>query len=1234
MTSFTVNTILEKTVNRDKDFRYMATSDLLSELQKESFKPDSEGEKKICRAILKLLNDSSSDVQGLAVKCLSPLVRKVHDQQVDEIMVELVNQVLKGKEEQRDICSIGLKTVVVEMPASAGQQAVRQLTPRLVSGIKQDTLEVKLECMDILNDLLKRFGSNLKEEESHSCLDALFAQLGSTKAATRKRAISCIASLSAALPDRLLGQLVTSVVEKMKGSGISLDLRRTYIQTLSAISRSGGYRLGKQLELVVPLVLRQCSPSKEGGDPEMVEACLQAFESFLLRCPKEVVTYENDITKTTIHFLKYDPNYADDDEEMEDADDDEEEDMDDNDGDAEYSDDDDVSWKVRRAAAKVLSAIIVSRPHRLAALVPEIAPELISRFKEREENVKMDVFATFNELLVQVGAGRQPDLGADAMAVDGDAVSPAAAALLHEVPRLIKAISRQLKARTVKTRIAAFHTLRQLTSSLPGCLATHAAALVPGVEKAFKDAASNNLRIEALSFMQLALSSHAPCVFQPHVAHLLPIVLTLVNDRYYKITAEALRVCTGFVKVLRPYPPAEDFAFRPLVPPLFSTVKGRLTAQDQDQEVKECAIVCMGTAICHLGDACSSELASTLAIILERLRNEITRVTAVKTFAALATASIDSGLTSPLAGGSGTVLQAVVAELASFLRKSNRPLRQASLSALDTIMSTHGKHLTQSDYDAVLDEMPSLVVEGDMHIAHLALALATTVVNTNAAAVVPKLAEKVQPKALALLQSALLQGQPLRSLLNYFGALVAHGTPPLDFVSLTTQLLALTSSPCALSKHSFEAISQAVAACCTAAPQPAQRAAMVAAFVRQLEPNEPAPKRVFALLCLGEIGAKNDLSSVDGLVDALMAAFAANSEEVKNAASFALGNIAAGNLPHYLPHLLREVNSSTHEYLMLYAIKDMVSSGEAQLGAYAEQMLPCLFAFSEREEEGVRNVAAECLGKLAAVAPAVVLPAIEARLDHPNPSARSVAVNAVRVLISEGGGAAASSASINKFLLALGDTDLKVRRGALLALNCVARNRPQAIRESLPQLLPMLYNETKVKQELVHQVDLGPFKHKVDDGLELRKAAFECMDTLLDTCADSLQLPLFISHLADGLKDEHDIKMLCHSVLYKLASGGANAVVVVGTLDELVEPLRVTVNAKLKDNAVKQQIERHDELVRSAMRAIRALEKMPDAETNLKFDEFVRSALRAGKLAEKYAAVCAEEGAKATDADL
>ena len=44
-------------------------------------------------------------------------------------------QVLTGKEEQRDICSIGLKTVVLEMPGAMAVTAVRQLAPKLVSGM-------------------------------------------------------------------------------------------------------------------------------------------------------------------------------------------------------------------------------------------------------------------------------------------------------------------------------------------------------------------------------------------------------------------------------------------------------------------------------------------------------------------------------------------------------------------------------------------------------------------------------------------------------------------------------------------------------------------------------------------------------------------------------------------------------------------------------------------------------------------------------------------------------------------------------------------------------------------------------------------------------------------------------------------------------------------------------------------------------------------------------------------
>jgi cullin-associated NEDD8-dissociated protein 1 len=48
------------------------------------------------------------------------------------------------------------------------------------------------------------------------------------------------------------------------------------------------------------------------------------------------------------------------------------------------------------------------------------------------------------------------------------------------------------------------------------------------------------------------------------------------------------------------------------------------------QEVKECAISCMGLVISILGDHLKKELGTCLPLLLDRLRNEITRLTAVK----------------------------------------------------------------------------------------------------------------------------------------------------------------------------------------------------------------------------------------------------------------------------------------------------------------------------------------------------------------------------------------------------------------------------------------------------------------------------------------------------------------------------------------------------------------------------------------------------------------------------
>lgn len=69
--------------------------------------------------------------------------------------------------------------------------------------------------------------------------------------------------------------------------------------------------------------------------------------------------------------------------------------------DDEYSDDDDISWKVRRSAAKCLEAIVSTRHDLLQDFYKNLSPVLIGRFKEREENVKADIFCAYISLLKQ-----------------------------------------------------------------------------------------------------------------------------------------------------------------------------------------------------------------------------------------------------------------------------------------------------------------------------------------------------------------------------------------------------------------------------------------------------------------------------------------------------------------------------------------------------------------------------------------------------------------------------------------------------------------------------------------------------------------------------------------------------------------------------------------------------------------------------------------------------------------
>ncbi|KAL3643794.1 Cullin-associated NEDD8-dissociated protein 1 [Castilleja foliolosa] len=1207
MANLTLTGILEKMTGKDKDYRYMATSDLLNELNKEGFKLDPDLEAKLSNIVIQQLDDAAGDVSGLAVKCLAPLVKKIREQQVLEMTSKLCDKLLNGKEQNRDIASIALKTIVAEVSNSSVAQAVLvSISPNLIRGITAQGMstDIKCECLDILCEVLHKYG-NLMASDHEVLLGSLLPQLNTNQASVRKKTVSCI--------DDLLAKATVEVVRLLKNQRTKSEITRTNIQMTGALSRAVGYRFGPHLGDAVPILVNYCKNASE-NDEELREYSLQALESFLLRCPRDISSYCDQILHLTLEFLSHDPNFTDNMEE--DTDDESYVEEEDDESANEYTDDEDASWKVRRAAAKCLSALIVSRPEMLSRLYEEACPKLIDRFKEREENVKMDVFNTFIELLRQTGNATKGQ-------TDFDESSPRYL-LKQEVPKIVRSVNKQLREKSIKTKVGAFSVVKELVIVLPDCLADHIGSLTPGIEKALCDKSStSNLKIEALVFTRLVLASHAPPVFHPYIKAISAPVISAVGERYYKVTAEALRVCGELVRVVRPNIEGYGFDFTPYVHPIYTAIMSRLTNQDQDQEVKECAISCMGLVVSTFGDRLGGELPACLPVLVDRMGNEITRLTAVKAFAVIAA--------SPLHLDLSCIIEHVISELTAFLRKANRALRQATLGTLNTLIVGYGDKIGSAAYEIIVVELSTLISDSDLHMAALALELCCTLMADKRSGpnVALTVRNKVLPQALNLITSPLLQGQALMALQNFFGALVYSANTSFDV--LLDSLLSTAKSSAqsgGVAKQALFSVAQCVAVLCLAAGD--KKCSSTVNMLTDILKSDScinSAKQHLSLLCLGEIGRRKDLSSHNHIENIVIESFQSPFEEIKSAASYALGNIAVGNLSKYLPFILDKIdNQQKKQYLLLHSLKEVIvrqSVDKAEFdGSSVEKITNLLFNHCESEEEGVRNVVAECLGKIALIESGKLVPALKERTFNPAAFTRATVVIAVKYSIVERQEKIDEilSPEIASFLMLIKDQDRHVRRAAVLALSTAAHNKPNLVKGLLPELLPLLYDQTVIKKELIRTVDLGPFKHTIDDGLELRKAAFECVDTLLDGCLDQVNPSSFIvPYLLSGLDDHYDVKMPCHLILSKLADKCPSAVLAV--LDSLVDPLQKTITFRPKQDAVKQEVDRNEDMIRSALRAIASLNRISGGDCSHKFKNLMNEITKSHTLSEKYSSI-------------
>ena len=909
------------------------------------------------------------------------------------------------------------------------------------------------DAVDVFIEVVRCFGPMLQDPEKQAFQKAIMSILEDerTSSVIKKKAVVAISILAVYLSDRLLNTLVLSIIENFGGSQLTLPKRRLLITMVGSLSRSIPQRLGPYLKKLAPFVLAALSQKEyeqymeelaEDGAPnleieEVREAALVALEGFLSSCSNDMRIFTDESIEAALRYVVYDPNTATDeddedmggtqDEDNEDAEtngfDDDDEDFEE---DAAMSDDDDVSWKVRRCAAKALYAIISTRSNGdlldNGILYDKIAPVLIGRFKEREENVRLEILATLASLVRKTGEGVSllppsvdedidftaeyatrsrkrrrinsdastfdaPGIFSSSMGLSSPALSPSPvsgpkADLARLSPAVVRGVSKLLKQNSILTKQASVILLRDLVLVQKGGLSDILGKVIEPLLDAIKSlgatatgsasasvagagtvASGSKMRIDALQLISAICDTHSSKVVAPYIGAIVPSIVTAIKDKYYKVSSEALLAIESLIKILTPPRSAGSEQQRKLhVGSIYDAVSARAVASDADLEVRQRALHALGVLLARTSGSVNAKIlpaankSKALSILQDRLKNETTRLFAVKAVDLVVASAVDQSDVQP------TWAQGVALELGAQMRKADRGLRGASLAALRNFVS-NPVTLAALNNDTVYTlagMLLPLISLKDLNLLGPAMSILGKLVKRCPKKVVD--APLIQ--ALCEVMFSPLGGGVLDSYLGLVKVIgdQAVGQPLMQGL---LQNVGVAGDPAVVGKAIGTLL---VSGGSTVGVK-------LSDFATELKNSKDGKRKCLALSVLGEAGLR--LGSSSPLeVSVFTDHFNSKYENVPRAAAISLGRAGAGNINIYLPIILFYSGEAGNlQYLSLHSIKEILQhAGKAQkdMSPYTKEIWNRLVVSSQAEDN--KAIGAECIGRLTIIEPKTFLP--------------------------------------------------------------------------------------------------------------------------------------------------------------------------------------------------------------------------------------------------------------------
>lgn len=1071
-TAHHVASLLPKLQDADPDIRFMSLNDLnqLLTIGHTTFiSHDYQTCARVVDGLLHTLNDQNGDVQNMAIKCLGPFVNRAPENILCPTFDKISN-LRTDNTVDSSIPALATRAIVVALPrplqgvprSSKVQEAYsavsRALIPRLVGYIVMPTgknlpappkgmLQVEMEsgqdsnALDVLIEVARCFGSMLQEAEVEALEKVTMEVLETPRCGTvmKKKAVTALSALAPYFADRLLSSVVSSSIDSLRNPHLTPAQRKLYLTIYGSMARSIPRKFGPYLKTLAPFVVAPLSQqelddqteaiaeSDDARDPqieEVREAALVALDAFMASCSQDMIPYTNEVIESSLRFIKYDPNYAaDEDDDMEGAESDQEDDEFDADEDFEeetgFDDEDDVSWKVRRCAAKLIYTLIATRGSgdllENGTLYDQVAPALISRFQEREESVRLEVLATLAFLIKKTGESvamstlRRDSSNAGApvsrkrrrgssdagftdgrpqLAMSNGYASPTTPppqsgpqiSLSKLSPDVVRGAAKLLKSSTISTKHATVCLLTDMVTAQRGGLSERAELVIDPALDAMKSTGgtvggssvtNNTLRIETLRLLRLIAETHSSKLLESYLSSIVPALVTASTEKFSKVSSKAFDTIEVYIKALTPPRSAglKQQQNSPHLKQLYEVIVQRISASDTDTEVRQKAVQALGLLVGRTSGPQGSSLLSQsnrsagLQLISDRLKNELTRLASVKAVDTVALLAQNKKEFKP------EWVRDVSLELGAQLRKASRSLRGASLSALKRLAVNPAcrENLDDETMSQVVHLLlPLILVDVDLHLIGPALIILGAFANDRPELVL----DSEVIRAYCFVSKMDISGAALDALLSSLEIIGKKGAGKDLMKALLTEV-GVNGNP--------ELVGQVIGTLLVAGG--ASIGVKLQDFTAELKSTSDEKRKCLALYVMGETGLRMG-SSFPLAPETFTAYFTAASEKVPLAAAVALGRAAAGNVTKFLPQILSDMGTGK-QYLLLHSVKELLqhSTAEADIIQYSKPLWDNIIAASQAEDNKV--VGAECIGRLATIDPAEYLPQLQVRCAGP-----------------------------------------------------------------------------------------------------------------------------------------------------------------------------------------------------------------------------------------------------------